>query len=175
MKLNIGCGTTKYPGFVNIDSETSLNPDVVHDLKGRALPYAEGEVDEIWFIHCIEHIEEQYHFPILLDFHRVLKPEGKLIIAYPEFIRCASAYMENRRGMRDFWKATIYGRQGYPGDYHVSLMDTRDFSKLLERVGFSDITYNSEPVPNEINTILSCVKGQKMLTKEDLLRKEIFG
>ena len=175
MKLNIGCGKSNYPGYINIDMEPSVKPDLIMDIRKDLLPYRDGCVDEILFIHTIEHIEKRYHYKILTEFRRVLSADGKLIIAYPEFLKCVENYKNNVSFRRDFWEATIYGRQLYPGDYHISLMDSELFVKELLEYGFDKIKYGPEPYPNEYNTILTCQKNMEWTTIEDLRRKEVYG
>ena len=172
LMLNVGCGLTKLKDFINIDADPKVEPDLVLDvLKG--LPYTDNSVDKIYFSHTIEHIAEIYHEAILEDFWRVLIPGGLLFISYPEFTVCATNYINNHKGHRDYWKATIYGRQLTKEDFHVALMDTNYFKILLEQVGFNPIYTKPEPnMPH--NTIVKCFKGDKQTTYEDVVRKEIF-
>lgn len=55
MKLNIGCGTKKLDGFVNIDKSALVEPDKVLDVE-EGLPFADGCVTEIYSSHTLEHI-----------------------------------------------------------------------------------------------------------------------
>jgi predicted SAM-dependent methyltransferase len=175
VKLNLGCGKQRIPGCIHIDCEASCEPDIVLDFINNPLPYETDSVDKIYFLHVIEHVVETSHFRLLEEFRRVLKPDtGKLIIAYPEFKTCALNYITNHKGQRDFFKNTIYGLQRYPSDFHVSLMDTVEFTKLLKDVGFKDI--QPRPEKNEpYNTIVECVKGDPTTSYEEILNREIFG
>lgn len=173
VKLNLGCGKSKLEGFVNIDSEPSCEPDLLLDFVNSPLPYADESVEAIYLFHVIEHVPEANHGMLLRELHRVLKPEGILVMSYPEFTRCAQNYLMNYRGQRDFWKATIYGLQRYPGDFHVALMDTTFFLKTLEDYGFMG-TARSE-VAEPYNTIVQCTKMAPADTYEQVLLNEIFG
>lgn len=175
LRLNMGCGSNKIEGFLNIDAFAGNKPDLILDITKEQLPFVPNLVDEIVFFHCIEHIEEKLHDAVLEEFFRVLKPGGILLVSYPEFLRCASAYAENRKGQREFWKATIFGLQRYPGDFHVALMDTPFFINRLRRIGFGDLKYEMEPEPNEINTVVRAIKGTPFINREDLLREEIYN
>jgi predicted SAM-dependent methyltransferase len=172
-KLNIGCGEFKIGGYINIDIEAACKPDLVHDIRTQPLPYASNTIEEINCIHNIEHIEYKFH-PIILDeFWRVLKPEGKLTLAYPEFSKCAVNFISDYKGMKAFWRATLYGRQLHPGDYHVTPMDTLELVEMLKEIGYKNIRHIPE-TDQPFNTFLQCLKGEKPLTREDILRKEIF-
>lgn len=171
--LNIGCGLTKLDNFINIDADPSVEPDLVLDVT-KGLPYSDSSVNKIYFSHTIEHIVERYHGIVLEEFWRVLVPGGLLFITYPEFKIVAQNYINNVRGQRDYWKATLYGRQLNTKDFHVSLMDTQYFTVLLAQLGFNPI--HSKPEPNHtFNTMIKCFKGEKQTTYEDVLKKEVFG
>jgi predicted SAM-dependent methyltransferase len=126
--------------------------------------------------HALEHIEEKFWPQIFLEFHRVLIPEGQLLLAYPEWKICAQNYLENKYGHRSFWKATLYGLQRYPGDYHVSIVNSLELVIKLESWGFKDIRYKPE-VNESYNTFLIALKNKDfkgIRTHEDVVREEIF-
>lgn len=170
LKLNLGCGANKIPGFVNIDIEPSVKPDLVCNFITNRLPYKDSTADEVVLFHTIEHITKPNHPRILNEVWRVLKPTGTFYISYPEFERCVKNWRTNYRGRRDFWEKTIYGRQAYPSDFHVALMHTPDFKLLLTDLGFIDIVSSPE-LTERFNTILSCKKGQRPLKYEGLLKE----
>ncbi len=172
--LNLGCGSNKIKGCVNVDVEASCSPDIVADFR-TYLPFSDSSVDCIYLFHTIEHIEESNHTGILLEIHRVLKANSSVYISYPEFNKIAQNYIENKRGKRDFWKATIYGRQLYKSDYHVALMDTQFFKLKLEQHGFINISAKPEPFPNEFNTVIKCQKGDLPPHYEDVINAEVFN
>lgn len=152
MKLNIGCGSNKIEGYINIDTEESCQPDLIHDLMEKPLPYEDGTVEEILFFHCIEHIRKVLHQTILTEFQRVLTPSGRLYISYPNFWECAQRWKNNTGGERKFWEATLYGRQLYPADYHVAAMDPVELTDLLGKCGFTGMLSTPE-VGETYNTI----------------------
>ena len=82
LKLHLGCGPTKLEGWVNIDFDPDLNPDVVADV--RNLPYEEDSVEEIYASHLLEHFG--YEEPVLEEWHRVLKPGGNITVIVPDVL-----------------------------------------------------------------------------------------
>lgn len=175
VKLNIGCGETKLAGFVNIDVEKKVKPDMVCDLRKQMLPFKDASVDLIQCIHNIEHIEQKYWPAIFAEFWRVLKPEAKLYLAYPEFERCSKNFLTNYKGLRDHWRHTLYGRQFYPGDYHVVPMVTPEVMTYLIDAGFKSIKATPEPLGQEHNTFVVAIRGKLMRTREAILKDEIFN
>ena len=173
MKINIGSGENKLKGYTNIDIEESTKPDLVCDFRKEPLPFKDEEVEEVTMFHCIEHIEFHHWHAILYEIRRVLKFGGRFMLAYPEFEKCVTNFLENKNGLKDFWRMTLYGRQQYPGDYHVTPVVTGDLMKILIDLGFDKIRAAPEH-DQDFNTFLTCVKDH-MITREDLFRKEVFG
>lgn len=173
LKLNLGCGSTKILGYVNIDVEKKCKPDKVCDFLKQVLPYKNETVDEVLLFHTIEHIRRPFHGFVLANIHRVLKKTGRLYISFPEFRKCYENWSNNKNGQKGFWEATMFGRQLYPSDHHVVPMDSADFSSYLLQVGFKDLVVCPEPEPNEFNTVISCKKGKPYLTYEQIVSNEI--
>lgn len=138
MKLNIGSGENKLEGYINIDFDVRFKPDLVLDIR-EGLPYKDNEVDEIISTHLIEHIEYPLWLPMFREFQRVLKPEGKLLLEYPEFEIVTRYFLTNHLGKRDFWRAVIYGGQAVKGDYHVTPVVTSLLIQKLALWGFKDL------------------------------------
>lgn len=167
-KLNLGCGDQKLTGYINIDAEEKCKPDLIWDFVREPLPYEKESVDEVVLFHTIEHIKKTTHPVILKRIHHVLKPEGRLVVSYPEFKEIAQRWLDNHRGMRKYWEATIFGRQLYPSDTHLCAMDSTEFKIVLEENGFISIETFPEPAPNEFSTIVRCRRSQVFLNYEEL-------
>lgn len=168
---NFGCGDNRISGAINVDINDALKPDVVMNFL-EPLPLASNSVDVIYFLHVIEHIHKDRHLQLLQEFWRVLKPEGWIYFAYPEFVKCATNYIRNAQGMRDFWEATIYGRQSSPFDFHVALMHTRRFKYFIERIGFRVLAISDEK-SQPFNTILLASKSIAPLSNVEQMRQEL--
>lgn len=80
MKLNIGCGNRKLEGFVNVDYNPAVGPDVVCDVS-RGLPFADGSVDEVFMSHSLEHVDPLW--PFLDELMRVCADGALLRIVVP--------------------------------------------------------------------------------------------
>lgn len=176
MKLNYGCGETKLEGYVNIDIEPSTKPDLIHDIRKAPLPYEDNSVEDVLCLHNIEHIELKFWPVLFQEFHRVLSPEGTLTMAYPEFEVCAKNFVENKQGHKEFWRRTLYGRQKYPGDYHITPVISQDLVLLLKDAGFKDIKHRPE-VDEPHNSFLVAVKDETkgiLRDQENLINEEVF-
>ena len=81
--LDVGCGINKYPGAVGIDRIAGTAADVLCDLDRIPYPFAGDSFDEIRAIHVIEHVADVIR--TLEEFHRLLRPGGRVFIATPHY------------------------------------------------------------------------------------------
>jgi predicted SAM-dependent methyltransferase len=172
-KLNLACGRSKFKNCINLDVEASLKPDVVANLREN-LPFGNESFDEIYLFHTIEHIEKIHHPWVLKEIHRILKSTGIFYISYPEFSEIVKRWLDNTHGKREFWEATVYGRQSHKSDYHVSAMDSTDFVQTMMTAGFVKILRLPEP-GDTFNTIMTARKGVPFISTEELLYNDVFA
>lgn len=74
LKLNLGCGRETKEGYINVDMFNHEGVDLVWDLNVLPLPFKDNSVDEVFCSHILEHLVTPY--PLVLDIHRILKPNG---------------------------------------------------------------------------------------------------
>jgi predicted SAM-dependent methyltransferase len=94
-KLNLGSGDFKKDGYVNIDVEESLQPDIVHNLDQFPYPFEDDSFDLIEADHLLEHLNEP--FQVMKELRRIANPGGKIIIRVPHFSR-AMTHPQHKRG-----------------------------------------------------------------------------
>jgi hypothetical protein len=84
LKLNLGCGASRLPGFLNVDSEAACNPDMVCNLE-QAWPWADNSVDTISMVHVLEHLgrEPQTYLNIIKEMWRVCVDGALVHIVVP--------------------------------------------------------------------------------------------
>jgi predicted SAM-dependent methyltransferase len=128
MKLNLGGGNQKIPGFVNVDR---LNGQEVFPLPA----YADGSVDEIRASHILEHFGHREVPEVLTEWVRVLKPNGVMRIAVPDF-----DYIVQHRTDELPIESYLMGGQNDDNDYHRSVYSERKLRDLMEYIGLTDIT-----------------------------------
>lgn len=84
MKLHLGCGRKKLPGWINCDLANNaygVRPDVAADL--RALPFDADTARTIMAIHVWEHFYLHEIDDIIEEWKRVMVPGGRLILEMP--------------------------------------------------------------------------------------------
>jgi hypothetical protein len=85
LRLNLGCGARKMAGYVNVDREASVRPDLLVDLETFPWPFESGAVGEIQMLHVLEHLgrESQTFFDIMCEIYRVCRDNAAVRIVVP--------------------------------------------------------------------------------------------
>jgi len=165
MKLNLGCGFRKQPGYINIDLDPLCRPDQVLNLEETPWPFEDNSVDEILADHTLEHIgaTPSVWLAIWKEIWRVCKPDAQVIIAVPHprhdnFITDPThvrpvmpgtiAMLDQTRNIRDFEN----GGQ----ETKLGLMNGVDLD--LQEVAF------------ELNEPWASAQAQQRISKDDLQR-----
>lgn len=90
MKVNLGCGKRRVPGWVNVDRSPAVGPDVLLDLGlplaedlTRFLPFEDASVDCLNMRAVLEHLPREHVLDFVDDCWRVLRPGGALFLQVP--------------------------------------------------------------------------------------------
>lgn len=83
LKLNLGSGERRLPGFTNVDCVTVTKPDILADLNEPLSELPAGSVDAVYARHTLEHVEKLV--PLLEELHRVCRPNAEIEIIVPHF------------------------------------------------------------------------------------------
>lgn len=137
MKLHIGCGTKNLPGWKHFDIR-KLDDHI--DYVGSAddlSQFADNSIDEIYACHLLEHFGRNKVDDVLKEWFRVLKPNGILRIAVPNFEAIAEEYMQNRN--LNSIMGLLFGGQNYEFNYHYVTFDFDSLKTRLENVGFCNV------------------------------------
>ena len=83
LKLNLGCGQNREPGFVNVDKYGE--PDVRCDLESFPWPWPDNAVSQILLIHVLEHLgaSPDSFIGIMKEMYRVCEPGASIHIVVP--------------------------------------------------------------------------------------------
>lgn len=85
IKVDIGCGAAKQPGFVGIDIRKLPGVDIVQDLEKFPWPLPDNCASLVMASHVVEHIDP--HGGVFMRFMdevwRILKPGGSFMMALP--------------------------------------------------------------------------------------------
>jgi predicted SAM-dependent methyltransferase len=152
LKLHLGCGPIRLPGWVNIDID-SPDADLNMDLRA-ALPFAEGQVDFIFSEHFIEHITRDEGLALLKECRRVLSGSGTLRISTPDLHYLTERYLaKDITAWHGLWHPLTpcqMMNEGMRSWGHQFVYDWPELQDLLKSAGFHRIVqapYRSSEEP----------------------------
>jgi len=157
LKLNLGCGDTIRPDHINVDmvqSRAGSRPDVLCDLR-RLRPFKDASVDEILSVHGVEHFWRWEVRDTLLEWKRILKGGGKVILECSNLeVACRTLLQdpmtgaaENADDQRTMW--VFYGdpQQRDPAKAHRWGYTPESLKSLLLECGYTNV--REEPVESK--------------------------
>jgi predicted SAM-dependent methyltransferase len=140
VKFNIGCGWRDFgKDWINIDGGDYDHLDS-DDIFIR--DYDNGSADLIYASHFIEYFDRVEVVSLLERWKDVLKPNGILRLAVPDFKIMALLYTDyNYAYSLDDFLGPLYGKMKMDDEiiYHKTAYDYLSLKKLLEKIGMRDI------------------------------------
>jgi len=140
MKFNVGCGWRNFgDGWTHIDAGDYKHLDSDDIYLGK---YEENSADLIYASHVIEYFDREEIKKLLSAWKSVLKSNGVLRIAVPNFYEIASLYI---KGYNDYTLDNVlgplYGKMsmGTETIYHRTTYDYNSLKKVLEDSGFNNV------------------------------------
>ncbi|HEX3313309.1 MAG TPA: methyltransferase domain-containing protein [Gemmataceae bacterium] len=83
LRLNLGCGMRRLPGYWNVDRVALEGIDVLADLEEPLSQLPDDSVEAIYCRHTLEHVTRLLE--LLAEIHRVTIPDGKIEAIVPHF------------------------------------------------------------------------------------------
>lgn len=104
--LHVGCGhhsvhrlhaAFRDAGWeeIRLDIDERVKPDIVCSTVDMSDSVETGSVDAVWSSHTIEHLHEHEAAAALLEFRRVLRPDGFLLIRCPDIAAVAESIVHD--------------------------------------------------------------------------------
>ena len=141
IRLDVGGGSPR-KGWIVIDLDRSLRPDVVADA--RFLPFRNSVADELWASHILEHFRQEDSIVLLQEWNRVLKQKGKITIYVPNPIEAFHRW--SRGECSDEWLNVVvfgYNPDQSPFMAHKCIIWRGSLRKLLNESGFVSLELRS--------------------------------
>jgi len=139
MKINMGCGWRNFGlDWIHIDGGDyrHLDYNSLTDLS----QFEDNTIDLIYASHVIEYFDRQEVEGLLKEWKRVLKPNGILRLAVPNFEMIAKLYCNGEIPLSSVL-GPLYGRMdmGEQKIYHKTTYDINSLKKLLTSLEYNDI------------------------------------
>ena len=98
MNVNIGGGTFQYEGWLNVDRQTgfAITPNTL-------FPVSDESVDLVYSSHFLEHCDDATVERVLYEAHRMLKPDGALVIKLPDAGQVLERWRDGDEAYFDQW------------------------------------------------------------------------
>jgi len=134
MRLNLGCGTNKLPGWENHDADVDIS---------KRLPWPGGSADFIFIEHCVEHVDYYAAIEFFRECSRVLTPGGVLRVVVPSVEKVAKCEDADYHKLAAKWGCSpdrrgavdaILNRHGHKTAWTASLM-----AATLPFCGFGEV------------------------------------
>ena len=138
VKLNLGCGKRDFGSdWIHIDGADYPHID---SQNIESLDYRNKSVDLIYASHVIEYFDRKEVLSVLKEWKRVLRIDGVLRIAVPDFYQMAKLYLVDSYDLEKFL-GPLYGKMVMLKKtiYHKTVYDFNDLKELLEEVGFRNV------------------------------------
>ena len=138
IKINIGCGWRNFgKDWIHIDGGDYEHLDSC-DITN--LPYKKDSVDLIYGSHVIEYFDRNEAKNLLKEWIRVLKPNGILRVAVPDFKEITSLYLFGDYPLENFL-GPLYGKMEMKNKtiYHKTIYDFCSLKLTLKNLGMKDI------------------------------------
>lgn len=187
LRVHLGCGGDKLPGFVNIDYRPASAADVVMDLNRPR--FAPGSVAFAFSNAFFEHLYRDSRLPHLRTMHEAIEANGVICyIGVPYFRNIAKLYVERGPGtagpLFDLFNVYRY-THGNPeqaptwwiGQLHKSLFDEEELSSLLNEAGLASHVMFAYAYPDDANPV-SVTMGfyaTRALSSQETLRKDCLS
>jgi predicted SAM-dependent methyltransferase len=127
VRLDIGAGSTIEDGWSSWDIKDGRD---CRDLSALA----DESVDEIRACHVLEHISYFQTEAALVEWNRVLKPNGRLFVAVPDFAKIVAAMLSGLED--DQLERYLMGGQIDDDDTHRAIFTAAKLKAHLESAGF---------------------------------------
>ncbi len=135
--LNLGCGETNHPKFVNIDIRPAPHIHYVRPIDDLSI-FKDNSVDLIYSSHCLEHFSHLKVPSVLAEWYRVIKPEGILRLSVPDFDKIITIYKKNDNNINSIL-GKLMGGQNYEFNYHKTVFNQASLEKSLKTAKFNKI------------------------------------
>lgn len=135
IKVHLGCGHIRLPGYVNVDIMQAKAANLVADLK--QLPFSAGSVDLIYSCAAIEHLGRREWIGALAEWARVLRPGATLRLSTADFEAAIARYSETRN--LNELLGLLIGGQKDEYDWHGMIFDFDTIAAGLHEAGFENV------------------------------------
>lgn len=106
MKISLGSGGVRFPGWTHVDADPQWQPEVLADLSGP-LPFPDASADFMQsedFLHQLSFVQAEAFFR---ECHRVLQPGGVMRLLTPDLEILVRMYQQRDPRLIELWEREV--------------------------------------------------------------------
>ena len=188
--INIGCGRTAHPDWINLDVAPAL-PDVLAININEGLPFPSQFVDVCYSSHVLEHLNKVGARSLIGECFRVLKHGGVVRLVLPDLEAIAREYLcileslssgDRKREldydwiMLEFYDQTVRNFSGGEMAKFLDSIDVCNRGYVVSRIGLeAEKFWKPKQVLSAWYRIIALVKRTHWESLFRLLREKIAG
>lgn len=139
VRLHIGSGMERLPGWVNIDLQTFLEVDIALDVT-RGFPYSNAK--RVFAEHFLEHLHIEDALQFLIAVHQALDADGWLRLSTPNLDWVwTNVYDPQNTDPDQQLNSGIHANRSFYGWQHRFLWNRELLEKALFVTGFKDLRW----------------------------------
>jgi len=147
LRVSIGCGQERFPGWANLDLDPASRADIFWDVTD-GLPFASETCAYIYSEHFLEHLPVQDGLHFLRECLRSLQKGGVVRVAMPSAEELTRHYCENDWACQAWLEKYGYMSIKTRAEYinvcfrewgHQWLYDREELQRRLREAGFTQI------------------------------------
>jgi len=140
VRLHIGSGNVRLPGWTHVDVQPLPGVDVIADVT-RGLGFAAGEAEAVFSEHFLEHLALDDALAFLLEAHRVLAAGGWLRLSTPnlDWVWLTHYRLEGEPAAKS--AAALALNRAFRGWRHQFLWNREILAEALAACGFEALRW----------------------------------
>ena len=137
-KLNVGCYYMHLDGFINVDINAIVKPELVCNMLEIDRHFAPNSVSLILISQCLEHVTKEEGIQTLMKFYRILAPGGYLIVEVPDG-NDLDGRLNRGEISREMYNLLMTGHKEVEYQGHESIYETYELREILVNIGYTNI------------------------------------
>lgn len=106
MKLMVGAGLRRIPGWIHLDADPDTGPDLLADIT-RPLPIETDSVEVVFCEEVLTQIAPADCLGFLRECRRILRPGGVVRVLMPDLNRFVDAYLHRPEWLVEIWNKHV--------------------------------------------------------------------